>query len=43
MLPKPANGTPRAIQEIVSPIRDNTDTKDMNTPKIENHVRGRVL
>jgi hypothetical protein len=43
MLPKPANGTPKTIQEIVSPTRDNTDTSDMNTPNIETHAKGRVL
>jgi hypothetical protein len=43
MLPKPANGTPRRIHEMVNPIKDIPEITDINTPKIETQAKGSEL
>jgi hypothetical protein len=43
MLPKPANGTPRTIHEIVNPTKVIPEITDISTPKIETHAKGSEL
>jgi hypothetical protein len=43
IVPKPANGTPKAIQIEASRIIDRREMKLRATPNIEIHAKGRVL
>ena len=43
MLPKPANGTPSKSHMTVKANNAKAERRDVRTPKIETHAKGKVL